>query len=276
VIVVDHRGDEETQALACAHGARLISANGRTLAGARQAGIEAARGEIVAFTDDDCLPRPDWIEMLVAAFRRDPALYGVQGRTEAEVGPVGSHAVRVSKPDPLFQTCNIAYRHEALDLAGGFDLQFGGWFEDTALGARVLAHGAIGFEPEAVVVHQAVLRRPFDRARWRSLLKDERRLARKYGWFYRRTRGPGFFPTIIARWLLGSPLKTLVRELPRSQGDPRGYLRLLRALLRERWELVLALWDMSRPSPPSPLSPISGEGEDDVLPSPALRERGRG
>ena len=60
---------------------------------ARQAGVEAAKGDIVAFTDDDCVPDPRWLEELVEAFRRDGALYGVQGRTVAGSGPVGSQSV---------------------------------------------------------------------------------------------------------------------------------------------------------------------------------------
>ena len=243
IVVVDHGGGERTRRLAQGSGARYVLAANVTLAAARQAGTDAARGEIVAFTDDDCLPDPGWLESLVSAFRRQCELCGVQGRTEAEVGPVGSHVVRVFHPDPLFQTCNIAYRRSALELAGGFDLGFAGWFEDTALAVRVLAHGPIGFEPHALVTHRAVPRRLVERERWCVLLADERRLARDYHSFYRRWRGPGFLPTVIARWLLGSPAKALLADLPRARSDPGGYVALIRLLLRERWELVRALRD---------------------------------
>jgi glycosyltransferase involved in cell wall biosynthesis len=212
-----------------------------TLGAARQAGVEAAPGDIIAFTDDDCLPAPDWLGTFVDTFRHQPELHGLQGRTEAEPGEVGSHAMRITKPDPLFQTCNMAYRRGALLRAGGFDPRFRGWFEDTALAARVLKHGPIGFQPEAMVIHRATARKPLDRATWRVVLEDERRLAQEYPDFYRRTRGPGFLITVIVRWVLGSPLKTLVRELPLARHDPGGYLHLVWVLARERRELMSAV-----------------------------------
>ena len=244
VIVVDHAPTERTRLLARREGARYIPGAESTLAWARQAGVSAAGGDIVAFTDDDCLPDPQWLAHIVAAFRADPELAGVQGRTVGETGPVGSHAIDVSRLDPLYQTCNIAYRRAALQRAGGFDLRFTGYFEDTALGARVLEYGPIGFADDVLVTHRAVPRRPLDRARWRILLDDERRLARDYSSFYRRTRGVGFLPTVVVRWLVGSPLKTLLRELPRAGRDPKGYMRLWWMLLRERKDLLSALRDM--------------------------------
>ena len=250
-IVVDHAGCPQTRALAQEQGARYVAAPGATLAAARQTGVAAGRGEIVAFTDDDCLADPRWLEALVRAFHRRPELHGVQGQTRAEKGPVGFHAVRVSRPNALYQTCNVAYRRVALDLAGGLDLRFRGWFEDTSLAARMLMQGPIGFEPHALVTHRAVPRAPLDRLRWRTLLEDEKLLARAYTSFYRRTRGPGFATTVIVRWLLGSPMKTLLWELPRARTQPRAYVALVRLLLRERIELVAALLDMTRYSTPS-------------------------
>jgi len=244
LIVVDHGPSDRTRLLARREGARYIPAPESTLAWARQAGVSAAGGDIVAFTDDDCLPDPEWLAHLVQAFRADPSLAGVQGRTVGEAGPVGSHAIDVARLDPLYQTCNIAYRRAALQRAGGFDLRFTGYFEDTALGARVLEYGPIGFAEDVLVTHRAVPRTPLDRARWRILLDDERRLARDYSAFYRRTRGVGFLPTVVVRWLLGSPLKMLVRELPHAGRDPKGYLRLWWLLLRERKDLLAALRDM--------------------------------
>ena len=218
-----------------------------TLAEARQAGLSAATGEIVAFTDDDCLPDPRWLQMAVLRLRADTHTWGVQGQTSAEKGPIGAHSVRVGGHDRLYQTCNIAYRRDALIRVGGFDPNFRGWFEDTALGARVEASGgSIAYEPEMHVVHRAVARVPLDRTRWRSVLYDERRLARCYATTYRAVRGPGFLLSVIARWLIGSPLKTLMRELPSARRDPRGCARLALLLLEERRQLVLALSDVVR------------------------------
>jgi glycosyltransferase involved in cell wall biosynthesis len=244
VIVIDHAGDAASQALAARNGARHVHAAGGTLGAARQRGVEEARGEIVAFTDDDCLPDAGWLAAIVESFRRQPVLWGVQGRTVMEDGPIGAHGVRVSHRDSLFQTCNIAYRRAALERVQGFDARFSGWFEDTALGARVSSHGPIGWSPGMLVTHRAVPRRLLGRAAWRALLSDERRLARDYRVFYWRTRGPGFLLTVVGRWLIGSPLKTLVSELPRARENPRRYLALAGQLIHERVELVHALADI--------------------------------
>lgn len=46
-------------------------------AGARNRGVDAARGEFIAFTDDDCRPIPQWLEIMVAALQNTPeALVG--------------------------------------------------------------------------------------------------------------------------------------------------------------------------------------------------------
>lgn len=239
IVVVDNAGDLDLQA----PDVRVVRAPHATLGQARQRGVEAACGDVVAFTDDDCVPRSDWLESLVHALERNPQWLGVQGRTMPEAGPVGSHAIRVGRPGSLFQTSNMAYRRDVLNEAGGFDGDFSGWFEDTALAARVLERGPIGFAPDAVVVHRAMPRHPMQQGDWRRLIRDERLLARRYPVFYRRTRGPSPLVSIIGRWLLGSPIKTVMRELPRARQDPAAFSSLVRSLVQERIALIRALLD---------------------------------
>lgn len=261
VVVVDHSRQGSARSVAERAGARWIAAHG-TLASARQRGVEAASGQIVAFTDDDCLPDARWVASLVRVFSSRPDIWGVQGRTQAESGGIGDHAVAVSGPDSLYRTCNIAYRRDALKAVGGFDERFARYFEDAALGARIVEHGEVVFEPSALVVHRAMPRTVLDPNAWRLVLSDERLLAVSYPDFYRRARGRGFVSAVMMRWVLGSPLKALCRELPRALDDPASYRNLVLALFQERLELLRVLAEMllrppsvaSVPSEPSTLS----------------------
>ncbi|MGH2447831.1 MAG: glycosyltransferase family 2 protein [Chloroflexota bacterium] len=243
VIVVDHAADEDTRSVVLDAAAIYVAAPNVTLGAARQAGVDAANGDVIAFTDDDCLPSERWLEMLLAAFRDRPESWGVQGVTRREKGEIGAHGVSVSRPDRLYRTCNIAYRQDALDRAAGFDVGFHGWFEDTAFGAKVLVHGPISFAPEALVTHRAMAPSCLGRSDWKTLLSDERRLASSYPSFYRKVRGPNVTTVLLGRWLLGSPLKTLARELPRAPRHPIAYLRLVRRIFAERRALIEAWRD---------------------------------
>jgi glycosyltransferase involved in cell wall biosynthesis len=76
---------------------------------AREAGWRAARGEIVAFTDDDCAPEPGWLAAGLAAFV--PGVHGVDG-------PVLT-SVDSAAPDWAPDVANAFYRREALETSGG-------------------------------------------------------------------------------------------------------------------------------------------------------------
>ena len=76
VIVVDDGGgmplDEVLEPFR-AHMAVTCLAGRRVAAAARNAGAARARGDLLAFTDDDCRPRPDWLRRLARAMRPSPA-----------------------------------------------------------------------------------------------------------------------------------------------------------------------------------------------------------
>jgi hypothetical protein len=132
-----------------------------TLAAMRNAAWRAADAGLVAFTDDDCRPREDWLERLLAAAESRHRSV-VQGRTVPDPDEVGllwaapwARTVKVDPPTAWGETCNIAYPVELLEGLGGFDERLrrpAG--EDAELAARARAAGAeLVPAPDAVVYH---------------------------------------------------------------------------------------------------------------------------
>lgn len=166
VIVVDDGSTDGSAAIAEASGAIVVRTPGVGAVAAREAGVRAARGEILAFTDSDCRPLPGWLAAGVAAI--DAGADVVQGATRPARPPRPlERTVAVGVEDGLYATCNVFYRRSAYDVAGGFDrtaasrLRFRatrrarglGFGEDTLLGWRVRRHGRAAFAPDAVVEH---------------------------------------------------------------------------------------------------------------------------
>jgi hypothetical protein len=125
-----------------------------------------AKGDVLAFTDSDCQPAPDWLERGLAHIEAGADV--VQGRTEPTraVKPM-ERTVWVNDEDGLYATCTVFYRRDAFYAAGGFDGDAGkrigfrpgrhlrdlGFGEDTLLGWRVRRAGRGVFAPDAVVRH---------------------------------------------------------------------------------------------------------------------------
>jgi glycosyltransferase involved in cell wall biosynthesis len=135
----------------------------RGRATSRQDGWQTAAAELIAFTDDDCVPAPDWLEAGLAACAASPGAI-VQGRTEPDpaeeerLGPF-SRTVRVPEYDAAFQTCNVIYPRAVLQSVGGFDTEAFGRVhggEDSDLAWRAIKAGATGTFDERVLVRHAV------------------------------------------------------------------------------------------------------------------------
>lgn len=128
--------------------------------GARNVGWRAASGEVVAFTDDDCVPAPGWLRA-VASPIVDGAAQLVQGRTAPDpsqahlVGPF-SRTIDVGGEDGFYQTCNIAYHRPVLEALGGFDDRYRLSGEDTDLALRAIEAGARTAFVERALVHHDV------------------------------------------------------------------------------------------------------------------------
>jgi GT2 family glycosyltransferase len=164
VIVVDDGSRDETpEVLAAGHAGGSLRAltqpESRGPAAARNRGWREAGGDLIAFTDDDCVPAPDWLEALLGASRSRPGAI-VQGRTlpnPEELDGLGPFArtLEVVEPSPHYQTCNILYPRAVLARLQGFDEDYGAPAgEDTDLGWRARAADVeTVFAPEALVHH---------------------------------------------------------------------------------------------------------------------------
>ena len=134
----------------------------------RNLGWRATEAPLVAFTDDDCRPAPDWLERLLAADGGSATM--LQGRTEPD--PDERHLLwglarswEITAANGWYATCNMAYPRALLERVGGFDDRFpGAWGEDTDLGLRAHEAGArLSYVDDALVWH-AVVPRPLPRA----------------------------------------------------------------------------------------------------------------
>ncbi len=166
VIVVDDGSTDGTAAIASRYDVLLVSSEeNRGLSAARNLGLYAATGEIVAYLDDDARPEPVWLRHLARTFSRRPH-GGVGGPNIAPEGdglvadcvadsPGGP--IHVLVDDELAEHipgCNMAVRRGALEAIGGFDPRFRIAGDDVDVCWRLQAEGhTLGFSPAATVWH---------------------------------------------------------------------------------------------------------------------------
>jgi glycosyltransferase involved in cell wall biosynthesis len=126
-------------------------------AGARNRGWNIAQGELIAFTDDDCVPDKGWLSALVTGLEHADVAVG-RTRPPAEqlhlIGPF-SHYLDIDH-NQSFSTCNIGYRRSVLQELDGFDSDAFNWpnGEDSDLGLRAVKAGyRDGYVADALVWH---------------------------------------------------------------------------------------------------------------------------
>jgi O-antigen biosynthesis protein len=195
VIIVDDGSTDQTASIADEYGFKVIRTPNRGLSNARNTGLIAATGEIVAYIDDDAYPDPHWLTYLVSTFLNPASknFAGVGGPNiaPADDGPIAEcvahspggpiHVLLTNRKAEHIPGCNMAFRTAALRAIGGFDPQFWVAGDDVDVCWRLQRHGwSLGFSPSAVVWHH---RRNSVRAYWKQQLgygKAEAMLERKW------------------------------------------------------------------------------------------------
>ena len=178
-IVVDDGSTDSVPEIAAEFPVRLIRTANRGLSAARNTGWQAARGEIVAYLDDDARPDPHWLRYLAHAYASGDHV-AIGGPNIAPPGdgwiadavanaPGGPMHVLVSDTEAEhIPGCNMSFRRSALEAVGGFDPRYRTAGDDVDLCWRLMDRGGtIGFHPGAMVWHH---RRNSVRTYWRQQL----------------------------------------------------------------------------------------------------------
>ncbi len=160
VIVVDNASTDSTADIARQYGARVISEARKGVSFARQAGFEAARGEIIASTDADTRVTPYWLAHMAAHFH-GTSLGGVYGPVRWYDGrQIERWAVRYPflwaqwlghrTQRYLWWGSNFAVRSDVFCESGGFPVDWPSW-EDVELSTRVRRVAPVRYDPRLVV-----------------------------------------------------------------------------------------------------------------------------
>ncbi len=177
VIVVDDGSTDSSAAIASEYDCKVIRTENRGLSAARNTGLAAASGEIIAYLDDDAKPDTDWLKYLSYTFMSTshagvggPNLAfpedGMIARCVANAPGGPTHVLLSDQEAEHIPGCNMAFRRQALEQVGGFDPRFRAAGDDVDICWRLRERRlTLGFSPAAVVWHH---RRNSVRDYWRQ------------------------------------------------------------------------------------------------------------
>jgi ABC-type multidrug transport system fused ATPase/permease subunit/glycosyltransferase involved in cell wall biosynthesis len=244
VIVCDDGSTDDTAEIAGRSGFRVLELPRVGLAAARNAGVAAAKGEIVAFLDADAICHPDWPYHLVLSLEDDKVVATGGPNLPMPTDGLTEHAVDSSPGRPSHVLiaddraehvagCNMAFRRKALTSIGGFDPVFTSAGDDVDVCWKLhdLGH-EIAFSPAAQVRHRR-------RSTFLGYLRQQRGYGRAERLLYPRHRHR-FDRLGQARWsgfVYGPPgvISGLLR--PRVYHGSQG-MAPYQPILRRRYEAL--------------------------------------
>jgi len=249
VVVVDNNSNDRTREVVhcfvekSPNRFRYVFEKSQGKSFALNTGIKEARGDILAFTDDDCIPSVDWVAMMNNEFRQHPDLIGIGGRVEPYGEGDTKTTTRTSRQriclsnltlsvtHPPIIGCNMAFRKGGFEKAGYFDTDLGPGYSGAAVGEdmdfvyRAFKAGLkICYAPEVVTYHN----------HGRTTEESKASVGREY----LRGRGAFYFKHMLkldlvisrfAYWELRGLLRNLLRKLISAQ-SPREELFCLSGL----------------------------------------------
>jgi len=179
IVVADNAEDTNTErlveAFGCAGGPALHYVAAGDVPGpaaARNRGWRRAAAPIIAFTDDDCVPEPDWLEQGLVVFAdRCVAAAGGTIRVPIPERPTDYQRNTAELQHASFATANCFCRRAWLAAVGGFDERFRtAWREDSDLEFTLCDNGA-----RLVAAHRAVVVHPVRAAPWGVSVLEQRK-----------------------------------------------------------------------------------------------------
>lgn len=251
IVVADNgsrAGIDAVRAVAGSRG-RVVEVTAPGAGPARNGGVAAARGEILAFTDCDCLPEPCWLEAGLRALEPEGIVGGqMTVLVENETALTGVEAFeRVFAFDNedyvrnkhFSVTANLFVRAADFARVGGFRT---GVSEDMEWCLRARDHGlCIVYAADAIVGHPARRTWPELRRKWERIIAEQHMLVRERS---------GTAVWLLRTWAV--PLSILA-HLPRALASPklshrRDRIGAAAILVRLRaWRFIYAHSVMRRP-----------------------------
>lgn len=189
VILVDDGSKDATGEIARTYDIKYLRQENSGPATARNKGAIVAKGEIILFTDSDCVPEPDWIREMAAPFN-DKSVMAVKGAYRNRQKSIVARFAQLEFEErfemlkkaasiDMVDTYSAGFRKDAFLQLGGFDTSFPvANNEDTELSYRMSKLGfKMVFNPNAIVFHldhpasvKRYARLKFWRGYWRTVV----------------------------------------------------------------------------------------------------------
>ncbi|MGA2388501.1 MAG: glycosyltransferase [Candidatus Sulfotelmatobacter sp.] len=187
LVINDGSTDNTAQVVARYPGVRLITQLNAGPAAARNRGALEAQGTIILFTDDDCVPIPEWLAAMIEPFK-DPSVVGAKGIYRTRQTSLVARFVQIEYEDKyrrmsvlpqidFIDTYSAGFRRDRFLEMNGYDTSFPvACAEDVELSYRMSARGwTMNFVPAAIVYHThpdalwSYLKKKYKFAFWRVL-----------------------------------------------------------------------------------------------------------